>query len=341
MLVTLHIGWHRTGSTALQAHLHAHRTSLARRYGIAYPVEGLLGSAHHPIAWALQGRTESAWGPVRGVDSGPEACMRAAIERARNAGATHVVFSTEEFRNFDREAVARIAGALRTCAEVVRIVVYLRRQDRLAESSYNMEVQWWARRAREGFLEYVAGPESSPAYRSVLERWADAFGRDAIVARAYRRDATDAWDVRSDFAGVLGIPPGALPPRAEGLNDSLGPTTLEALRVLNNLAVSNDVHRSIVARLHEFDAEHRSPRAVLFEPRSRRAFLESQEAANDGLGAFGVDRNAFVLDGASMPERNVYPLSPQAFAGLFSYLAAPGVPGQRAGGDTVRGGGAG
>lgn len=321
MLVTLHIGWNRTGSTALQVYLSAHRAALAERYGVAYPDQGLLGTAHHPIAWAFGGLTESAWGPVRGFDAGPEAVVREAIDRARDAGARHVVFSSEEFRRFDRGAVARIAGALRAADASVRVVVYLRRQDRLVESSYNMAVQWWAMRTCAKFRDYLAHPDAVPAYGAVLVRWADAFGRDAIVARAYRREAGDGWDVRSDFAGLVDVPPGALPLQTAGANDSLGPTTLEALRVLNNLDVSADVHRHIVSRLHEFDAEHRSPRAMLFASDARRAFLESQEATNHELAGFGLGPGALEPGDAPLPERNVFPLNPQAFAAMFTYLA--------------------
>lgn len=324
MVVILHIGWHRTGSTALQSFLNQHREALAERFRISYPAEGLLVCAHHPLAWAFLGRTESAWGTVRGIEAGPEASLQDAIDRARDAGCTRVVFSSEEFREFDRDAIGRLADALRGHADDVRIVAYLRRQDVLAESAYNMEVQWWGTRERLAFADFLSQHYAVPDYAPTLAAWADAFGRDALVARAYRRDAGVRWDVREDFCGILGIAPGDLAHPASGSNESLGPVTLEGLRVLNNLALGDDVHRSIVARLHEYDARHHSPRAVLFAPEERRAWLDRAGGDKRGLAAFGVDADALALDGAALPERNVEPLSPQAFAELFTYLGSPG-----------------
>ena len=65
------------------------------------------------------------------------------------------------------------------------------------------------------------------------------------------------------------------------------------------------------------------PRCVLFEPDRRRAFLAGFEASNARLQAYGIDPAAFALGDVALPACNVRRLTPEAFAAMFSYLAAP------------------
>ena len=279
--------------------------------------------AHHTIAWTFGGRTASPWGPVPVVVGGGDAYVRAAVASARAAGCTRVVISSEEFCALDHAAIRRLEASLRALSDRVRIVAYVRRQDLIAESAYNMEVKWWATRVREEFDEYVRARKDEPDYARALGAWADAFGVDGLVVRPYDRGSLDGGDVRADFCRSAGV-------GAEGLhfadaraNESLGPTTLETMRVLNNLDIANAVHEHIAARLLAYDAARRSPRCVLFEPDQRRAFLARFEASNAHLHAYGIDPAVLTLGAGTLPARNVRKLTPEEFAAMFTYLATP------------------
>ena len=95
------------------------------------------------------------------------------------------------------------------------------------------------------------------------------------------------------------------------------------MRVLNNLDIADAVHERIAVRLLAYDATHRSPRCILFEPDRRRAFLARFEASNARLQAYGIDPAVLALGDGPLPARNVRKLAPEEFAAMFSFLAAP------------------
>jgi hypothetical protein len=299
------------------------RAELARRHRAWYPSEGLLTCAHHTIAWTFQGRTTSPWGEVPAVEGGGDAYVRAAVESARAAGCTRVLLSSEDFCALDRAAIQRLAASLRAWSDVVRIVAYVRRQDLFAESAYNMEVKWWATRLREDFDEYMRSRQDEPDYARILDEWAGVFGVANLVVRSYDRGSLEQGDVRADFCRVAGMSADGLQFADARANESLGPKTLETMRVLNNLDIANAVHEHIAVRLLAYDAKHRSPRCVLFEPEQRRAYLARFESSNARLRAYGIDPGEFELGDVALPARNVRKLTPEEFAAMFTFLATP------------------
>ncbi|CAG1003331.1 hypothetical protein BURK1_03033 [Burkholderiales bacterium] len=324
MDITVHIGWHKTGSTSLQVFLMRNRQSLIRQYRTYYPDEGLLICAHHTVAWAFMGRKTSPWGPVPAIEGGGDAYVRAAIDSARSRGCTSVILSSEEFCLFDPEAVRRLYESLRARASSTRIVAYIRRQDLFAESAYNMEVKWWATRVRAEFDEYLRSMHTPPDYSGILATWASAFGADNLIVRRYERGALEGRDIRADFCRAAGLGPGGLGAMGRDVNDSLGPRTLEMMRVLNNLDIAKGVHEQIVSRLLSHDVRMRSPRCVLFDPEKRRAYMASLYQANMGLTAFGVDPAVFALDDDACQQPNVRRLTTAEFTEIFAYLSGSG-----------------
>lgn len=324
MKVTVHIGWHKTGSTSLQVFLLRNRTALVQRHRTYYPDDGLLDYAHHTLAWTFLGRTASPWGQVPVIEGGADEYVRSAIDRARSHGCTGVIFSSEVFCEFDLDAVRRLFDSLRARADSVRIVAYIRRQDLFAESAYNMEVKWWATRMRADFDEYLASRSTPPDYFRTLDAWASVFGRDSMIVRRYERGVLENRDIRSDFCTAIGLGSEGLGPLEPDSNDSLGPRTLETMRVLNNLDLPDRLHEQVAMRLLSYDVKNRSPRAVLFDPEPRRAYLAPLEPANRALQAFGVDPASLAIGDDAMPARNVRKLTPGEFAEMFTFLSGNG-----------------
>lgn len=322
MEVTLHIGWHKTGSTSLQLFLFHNRDALVRQHRVWYPPAGPQDRAHHTLAWMLLGRKTSAWGPVPELAGGAEGYVRAAGDDARARGCTKVIFSSEDFCVLDRDGIERLAASLRGIFSVVRVVAYVRRQDLQIESAYNMEVRWWGTRVREEFDEYASVRAIGSDYASVLDQWSRAFGVSNLAVRAYDRRLLADGDVRADFCRTAGIGSDGLQFARETANDSLGPRTLETMRVLNNLDIATPVHEHIAARLHAWDAANHSPRCVLFEPGPRRAYVARHAASNERLRSYGLDPVPLTLGSDALPERNVTRLTPEVFAEMFSYLAS-------------------
>ena len=320
MKVILHIGWHKTGSTSLQVFLLKNRKALIQQHQTYYPSEGLLTCAHHTVAWTFQGRQTSPWGAVPVMEGGGDAYVRGAIETARSKRCTRVIFSSEDFCTFDESAIQAVASSLRQVAESIQIVAYIRRQDLLVESAYNMQVKWWGARLRAEFDEYVKDKGGYPNYFRVLKGWAGAFGADRLSVRRYDREALVARDIRVDFCHAIGLDHQGLGHMEADVNDSLGPKTLEFLRVLNNLDLSRDAHERIAGRLLAYDLETRSPKAVLFGADQRRSYMAPFERSNRRLAEFGVDPEPLLVPDNGPPSRNVVRLTEQEFTELFGYV---------------------
>jgi hypothetical protein len=185
-LLILHIGTHKTGTSALQTYLGNRAKDLDER-GIHYLRSGrAAGKAHHELAWAIRGRKDapmSSWDDTR-------------AELANHRDSTTVI-SSEAFWFTEPQAVKDQLGETGT-----RVVMYLRRQDKYLQSLYKQTVAGGGRRIsfgewREKF--YFRGD-----YLSVVRAWAEAFGKDNLVIRPYERDGRTI-DVVEDFLGFLGI----------------------------------------------------------------------------------------------------------------------------------------
>lgn len=145
----LHIGGHRTGSTSIQAALHASAAKLRAR-GILYPRTGLSNVAHHALAYAV--RSPAAPGLQES-----ESFEKMLGELSREVAASRcqtVVLSSEEFFLAGELSLDRLS-ALLSLFSTVRVVCFLRHQAALLESSYKFEVLWEAAASAITFPEYV------------------------------------------------------------------------------------------------------------------------------------------------------------------------------------------
>ncbi len=185
-MLFLHIGTHKTGTSALQTFL-TRRGADLDRCGVHYVRAGLgQGIAHHSLSWA-----------VRGQYIGENAVWDEA--RAEIAAHRHMptAMSSEAFWFTDPE---KLQPELKD-AGPIRIVAYLRRQDRYLQSLYKQAVtggrpqsfeDWYARTGKRG------------DYLSIVRRWAEVFGPENIMLRPYDR-AGGRIDVTEDFFSAVGV----------------------------------------------------------------------------------------------------------------------------------------
>lgn len=129
--LTIHIGFHRTGSTAVQRHLLSHREHL-REHGVLYPDAGrpsARGDApygQHALAWALR-RGETIFG-----DS-PWTRLREEIEREKP---NQVVISSEVFDALDAPALEHFAAWVASYDPSPHVIAYVRNVRAFLTSAY-------------------------------------------------------------------------------------------------------------------------------------------------------------------------------------------------------------
>jgi hypothetical protein len=183
-LLFIHIGTHKTGTSALQSAMTFGADDLLDN-GIRYIHAGREGAnAHHKLAQSARGK--------KGVPLSVWDAVRDEID----ASASPInVLSSEGFSFANADVVKRELGD----RAGVRIVLYLRRQDKYLQSLYKQTI---AGGRKADFETWLAGHRSRGDYLSLVRQWAEQFGPEAIILRPYERDGRTI-DVVEDFMNIL------------------------------------------------------------------------------------------------------------------------------------------
>lgn len=197
--LTLHIGMNKTGTTALQTFLFQNRQTLSQA-GLLYPKTGL---GNRLAGRGLHYRLSAAF--LNGDASAPD-MMSKLLEEMDASEAKHAIVSSEFF--VDLRDLGPLARSL--AGRQVRILVYLRRHDHWVSSLFSQAVKSraeppWGPSA-EAFIRHIRHNVGHYyVYSRLLDRWAAAFGREAVHARLYDRD------VITDALAQFGLSPASLP----------------------------------------------------------------------------------------------------------------------------------
>lgn len=290
MNIVIHIGWHKTGTTSIQVFLKNNAHKLIHENKLYYPNEGLVGCGHHAIPWAVRGIEQSPWGKLSITDE--TVLVRQAIENGKKLGCENLVFSSEEFCSFSEQEILRLNEILSGENHKITIVAYIRRQDLLIESAYNMEVKWWVSRLTEDFQQYIKNKIPYIKYDLILDSWANVFGLENIKVRVYDTNLMPQNDIRLDFCNLTGIDPINLMFDNRRSNRSLGPKSLTFLRILNRFKIPRKLHEKIVSILQKYET---SSKCVLFEPQQRIEFMEVLNDSNKNLAKFSINPDLLIL----------------------------------------------
>lgn len=292
----LHIGAHKTGTTTLQRALSQNQSALAGR-GFGYASSALFPNLH-PFVGPGQGNSFLPSG-FRVTDPQGLVAALAAPEQPQ------VIASSENFSFFfDAAAVSALADLVRPHFDEVRIVTYLRRQDRHAVSHHQEGAK--PNRSPEGAL-WGHAPRALPDMAEVqdlyldydrrLTPWADAFGEANMLIRVYDRSMLRNGDIVADFLAALGL--GDLPLQTSGdRNVSLGAAQAKIGHLMASGGVAAEVASTVLKAM---------PRTGKLLPSKdqARAFLARYDQSNRRLNQrFGVagQPDLFDADFADYPD---------------------------------------
>ena len=217
-MIHLHIGRHKTGTSAIQHFLSNNRAALAER-GFDYPAPLDGTRAHHSFARALpQAGGRTPW-EVTAADLQE-------LERFTGLGRTsgQLIISSERLQSADPQAVRALWPG-----RDLQVIVYLREPLDYMLSSYAQAVH--ARTLRTSLVDYARRFKLD--YTGFVGAWAEAFGEDAIRFRLYERGRMEGGDVRRDLLQVVGLDPEGLRFGDGEANPSLGPELLEFKGLVN------------------------------------------------------------------------------------------------------------
>jgi hypothetical protein len=223
MKVFLHIGPHKTGTTAIQAFLRRNTTEL-HHLGVHYPCTDPAIDNHHDLALGLRAPSQrrETIGRIHGI-----------LDAARDEGCHSVLFSSEIFAEHEIP--------IHDFAEIfkghqITVLAYIRRPDHLLESTYAQLIKEDAVRRSEELgeppLPYDCG------YSSVFPKWFPHFAPGQMVLAPFDPNQWPGRCLFADFCGMVGIEISdrfdtAIPLHKS--NKALPRPLVEALRVTNKV----------------------------------------------------------------------------------------------------------
>jgi hypothetical protein len=300
MKLILHIGTHKTGTTALQQFLYANRRSLnALGFHYATPPHGLEHA--NVVANALN------VGHIRTVRK----FLSTHTGLARHHGAHTIIVSSENFyamsvlaaiqrrqvctnaAGCDRPLIEMLASLIPDNITMTQIACYFRRPDRFAESLYSQHVKSEVI-FDESFDEFLPMIEPALLYSEHMRAWSDVFGKSNCIVRLYEQTRAD---IVTDFGrNVLNIDDiDQFVQVHNEANERLSRDALEFKRMRNKTARPNerDIERTILRLVDEEMALRRSEPACYHEflsPDERAEFLSQASHEMKALQAsFGVE----------------------------------------------------
>ena len=184
----LHIGTHKTGTTALQAWLSDNERQLQDR-GVLYPKAGrpVACGGQHNIAWELNG--DPRFNPVHGT------LEKLTIEM-RNSSSQFVVLSSEDFEYLYtcHDALERIKATIEAAGFQIEILICFREQKEYAGSLYRELLKHGLSTSYRSFLRdiFKSGRYTMNgiwrfcfAYEELVQTFEKVFGRSQLHVMTY------------------------------------------------------------------------------------------------------------------------------------------------------------
>jgi len=269
----LHIGAHKTGSSAIQIACHNNLDAL-RAQGWDFAFE-----PGQPLNWGQCFRY-GPQGPDVRFKFDPK-WMTQLRNRLSPTDAHTVILSMEDLFFLDGVDIENFCAMIADLFDEVHVVAYLRRQDELANSQKAQSAKT-VQSARLFGLEADPLPSLTPAVRrylsfaSKLAQWQQALPDAQIHLRHYHRPALHQGDAAADFFDLLGL---NLPWQVGRINESLGAMPIRLLLNIRQVGVKNVRLADLVDNGWPSD----DPTPFLPTRSQAAAFLTTFSAENDKL----------------------------------------------------------
>ena len=230
----LHVGFHKSGTSALQESFAAQRAELAS-VGVLYP--GIGRKAHHRIAWAL---TQKPWGwKARGGETTAFKHFSKMVRLINRSKSEKIVLSSEFFSELTSGQIQKIAGAVKN--REVKILFTLRPLVKLLASSYQQYLKYGT---KADYVEWLHSVLDEPGvskinptfwkrhmHGDVVSRWAEVFGPGSVTVLI--ADESKPEFLFENVNELLGLQSGFLKAQATGSNRSLSLEEVALLLQLN------------------------------------------------------------------------------------------------------------
>jgi len=266
--IYIHIGAHKTGTTAVQSVLSANRRLLADR-GVLYPTSCTYAHGQHRLAFALKGGRD----PSRLDRPVLETELSDLLSEIAASEQPNILVSSEEFFATDPEQLSRMRDAL--ADHVVHIIAVIRRPDELFASIYNQRTKSISSRATIHYARYLGEPSRLHRdldFSQCLGDWAKVFGQHALQVLTYESER----DAVALICKHIGMPSDGLDRSRLSANESRNVKTLDLIRIAKLEGIPATAIAEMVGVADAY-FNQTAPRASLLSPEERMTILRAMD----------------------------------------------------------------
>ena len=259
----VHIGYPKTGTTALQAFLHHHSTDLLK-HGVLYPETGKLWHAQHELAGLFQSDDKRLYWVKTNLEKPYLELLKEEIEGSK---ASTLILSSEAFTFTDKHL--DLKGFLDKCGfQDIKIICFLRRQDLWVESAFTQVY-------KAGLYNFDFNSFSNSGwsmnYMGSLKAWEHVFGKENMSIQILDREMGHN-DVVPVMASILGVEE-LTANRSNGTyNTSLAPDALHYSHLIHK-ENNEELLGWLVEILEEYSTQQNGMKFVFMSDPERENFL--------------------------------------------------------------------
>lgn len=298
----LHIGMPKTGTTALQ-HFLFENADILREYGWIYPnlKKDLQVDCNSYTGGGEEKNGDCFLQAIDSFDPTASNWIRAWKKIRQYLKDYNVVVSAEELFACD---IDELLSEIINSYENIKVIVYLRRQDRYVESYWNEEVKTNACTSQRfhDMIKYDLDRVKHIHYLEWLDHIGAIIGEENIIVRVYEKAqfVGEKNNLASDFLEMLGIKPDwtILKPIMSH-NRGLSGNFVEIKRIFNSVLKQNDIEgASMYSELFkDLSAMYKSKEKeeAYFELEERIKFLKLFEEENQEIARKYLNRPDGIL----------------------------------------------
>lgn len=312
----IHIGPHKTGTTALQSGFRRHRDDLLKR-GIYYPEHWYLSgdnSTHLPLTRQLRSR---------------EKCLEQEFNELNNSTYSHILISSEDLVDLPWDSIVYFKHIIGDSP--VDVVFYCRNWSSLIQSASQEAIkQGRSTTVSEFFANTVINAWDSRVvnFSLVLSMYAKTFKMPNIRLVSYDQVAATGNNLLQHFLQTFANWDQQVLLDDARLNVSLDPIDVEIIRVLNMIAWARNRSRGI--ELRDKYLSHKSRLNLKLISESMCTHLASLEMDENAPPLYDLHRHIFDSFGHCMvdpkPESGLFtPMKKQIKYVSQEYIFEPGV----------------
>ena len=225
MKIIIHIGPHKTGTTAIQKCLLESSEFLSSK-GIFYPDMDIIQYGHHSLAIKVRNR----------LYSDADLYIKSMIRNSESMNSNTILLSSEIFSTLRGNNLKKLHELIKHLN--VEIVYNQRNPIRQIYSWWQEEVKHGLREQFPLYLvERILQERRSHLIRpdTILKRWSNLFGRENIKCLKYHEGADAAPDI---FTHILNCEVPHESPSSTDINKSFKPAEVELIRLFNHRGVA-------------------------------------------------------------------------------------------------------